>query len=167
MTATVETGLDSGKTGPPTVQGKPQGNESVLRGMTEKIPRPIGVSALAILELAAGILVLIGGAMLLVAGVLDLISPIPPFFQPLILAFVALMGVLLIVVGYGMWSGESWAWKSAVLLYGFAIISSLVSIGAGANAASQGLLIFTYLVILWYLRKPKVKAYFAKETLRN
>ena len=130
--------------------------------MMSKPARPTGVTVLAILELFGGIITILFGMAAIVSST---------FLNPYGYAVVAglavasggalvLFGVLAVVVGYGMWSGKGWSWTLAVVLYGLGVVFSLVYIAVGLWSNILALAID--LLILWYLWRPHVKAYFGK-----
>lgn len=73
---------------------------------------------------------------------------------------VLLFGVLAVVVGLGMWTRKGWAWTLAVVLYGLGVVVSLINIAVGRLSEIISLVID--LLIIWYLWKPHVRAYFGK-----
>jgi len=77
---------------------------------------------------------------------------------------VLLFGVLAVVVGLGMWTRKGWAWTLAIVLYGLGVIVSLVNIAIGRLSEIVSLAID--LLIIWYLWKPHVKAYFGRGMAR-
>ena len=130
--------------------------------MMSKPARPTGVTVLAILELIGGIITILFGMAAIVSST---------FLNPYGYAVVAglavasggalvLFGALAVVVGYGMWSGKGWSWTLAVVLYGLGVVFSLVYIAVGLWSNILALAID--LLILWYLWRPHVKAYFGK-----
>lgn len=115
--------------------------------------RPTGVSILAILAFLQGLLLLAGGAALMVLGPgmfpLPGTSALPAVFLAAIGGFLALIGLLYFLVGWGFWNGAEWAWLLGIVLaviglLGFPI-GTLISI-----------------VILYYLTRPRVKRFFGR-----
>jgi len=130
--------------------------------MMQKPPRPTGIAILAILGFIGGILALLGGALFIaVAGSGILTSYGVGMFS----GFVSILGGVIIVLGlftlfvsWGMWSGKSWAWYLAVVLYAIGLIGGLVILVAGGIVGIVSVLI--ELLLLWYLFRPHVKAFF-------
>jgi hypothetical protein len=134
--------------------------------MMQKPPRPTGVAVLAILDLIAGILALLGGIFVAALGGSGLLALYGYGFFSGFVAFIGffiiIVGVLAIVVGWGMWSGKGWAWILAIILYALGALTSLLSLAGGNVSSVVGLLIDA--LLLWYMFRPHVKAYFGRGT---
>jgi lysylphosphatidylglycerol synthetase-like protein (DUF2156 family) len=113
----------------------------------------------AILQILGGILLVLAGAAL--AAVPQLVElPLPGFgllFGGLG-AFFIVIGILALLVGWGLWAGKGWAWWLTVILQALGIVSSLASLALGDPTAIASLIIAA--IILYYFFKPHVKAYF-------
>jgi len=122
-------------------------------------PRPLGVTVVAILQILGGVLFILGGAAL--AALPQLVElPLPGFgllFGGLG-AFLIVIGILALLVGWGLWAGKGWAWWLTVILQALGIVSSLASLALGDPTAIASLIIAA--IILYYFFKPHVKAYF-------
>ena len=107
--------------------------------------RPLGVTIIAILNVIVGIVAISVGipALIVVVGIV-LIA----------------IGIANLVMGYGLWKGKSWAWTITLILSAIGIISSAVSIAERHTEAIAGLIL--YVVIIYYLYRPNVKAFFGK-----
>lgn len=71
-----------------------------------------------------------------------------------------ILGIASLVVAYGLFKAKKWAWTISVVLSITSIVIGIVSIATGnigsiASVAISGL-------ILYYLYRPHVKAYFGK-----
>ena len=108
--------------------------------------RPFGVTIIAILAVLGGI-----GSILL--GFIVLIIPI-------LGGIFVIIGLSYFVVAYGLWNGRSWAWILTVLISALGIVVGLVSIIIGTGGSI--LYIIVNAIIIYYLFKPDVKAYFGK-----
>jgi hypothetical protein len=157
--------------------------------MQNKQQRPIGVTIIAILTIIGGILLLLSGVALVTLGVFVSVpvnttsasSSIGAQFISVISAAVG--GVLLaigigyIVMSYGLIKGKGWAWTITIILIIIGIVIQIVSTSVGsvfttsslhnANNVSSGIVgsiigIAINIVILYYLYRPHVKAYFGK-----
>jgi uncharacterized membrane protein HdeD (DUF308 family) len=108
--------------------------------------RPLGVTIIAVLLVIAGIISFVGGLILLII----LVG----------IAFLAL-GIAYLVMAYGLWKGRGWAWTISLILSGIGIIVGIVyiiqdNLGGGiVNIIING-------VIIYYLNRPNVKAFFGK-----
>lgn len=121
---------------------------------------------MAVLELLFGVLALLGGLFFIGAGGSGLLSMLGygayVGFSFGFGGFILAIGTLAIVVGWGMWSGREWARVLAIVLYGLWALFNLLSLIGGAISSVVGLLISVFL--LWYMFRPRVKAFFGKGT---
>jgi len=129
--------------------------------------RPFGVVILAILQVLAALGLLgLGGLLMAGAGFIGLaaITEIPELAGVItgilvaVGAFMLLLGIISLVVAWGLWTGQGWAWIVCLIL---TIISLILSIpGALAGVGIIGIIID--IVIIYYLTRPHVKAFFGK-----
>jgi hypothetical protein len=132
--------------------------------------RPTGVTIIAILNIISGIIMLIGGVALVAIGSVlpgaleEGMSGMPAEMAG---AFgVAMGGIILalaifsFVVAYGLWSGKGWAWTLTVVLSIISIALNAISLAGGNFGGVISIIISA--VILYYLYRPHVKAYFGK-----
>lgn len=153
--------------------------------------RPIGVTIIAILNIIGGVLMLFFGIGLITLGaVLPTLPPsvfnqsqlqgnltagqasIPPGPPPMVLQSLLVFGVAIgavlvaiaivsFIVAYGLLKGRGWAWTVSVILSIISIVSNAVSIATTYNFGGiVGIIISG--IILYYLYRPHVKAYFGK-----
>lgn len=136
-----------------------------------KPPRPLGISILAIIELLFGVISLVLGAILAAAsgsivsaaksvglgsiGAGALGTVIAILGGGLVIA-----GLIGILIGWGFWTGRGWARIVAIILTAIGVIGGLVALLLGIYTGIVGLVIDV--LILWYLFRPSVKAYFSK-----
>jgi hypothetical protein len=97
---------------------------------------------------------------------------VPMFSQSLIGGIGIAFGVVLLaiaiasfVVAYGLLKGLGWAWTVTVILSIISIISNAISIATGNIAAIISIIISG--IVLYYLYRPHVKAYFGKGASRS
>jgi len=137
--------------------------------VTEIRERPLGVTILAVLNIIGGILTLILGLTITVfIAFLGFLLPTTLPFRWLVSMLgivvgilLVLMGVLGILVGLGFWRGWGWSWTLSVFLYGISFLLSLVNIIFARDLSSViGLIING--ILLYYLFRPHVKAWFGK-----
>ena len=148
-----------------------------------KPPRPTGVTILGVLAILAGIAGLIGGLVLVGLGILlgtlatsieitnaltqagypglgslgiGLIATIVVVFGVIVL----LIGILELATGIGFFGGKGWAWTLGIIVSALNIIIAIVEIAVGSYGSVLSL-IFS-LLILYYLMRPHVKAFFGK-----
>ncbi len=162
--------------------------------LTQKMNRPTGVTIIAILAIISGIILLFGGLSLIGAGALFSTAPadIPndpngpqsmgSFFGMAFLllgAILLVIGVGYLVMSYGLLKGKGWAWTITIILTVISIAVQIVSgitnsmivasISNDGSSIMSGLIgqiigIAINIVILYYLYRPHVKAFFGKST---
>ncbi|QOJ78558.1 hypothetical protein IG193_07320 [Infirmifilum lucidum] len=123
--------------------------------------RPLGVTILAVLGFLFSALAILSGIALMAFGLIgDMIfrkAPLPLLF-PLVAGAVGLLmlvlGGITLVVSWGLWTGQSWAWWIEVILHALNALFSLAELPRGIIS-----LVISAL-ILYYLFKPHVKEYF-------
>ena len=109
--------------------------------------RPLGVTIIAILTAIGGIVFLASGAVLLIVGI-----------GIILLA----LGIAYFVMAYGLWIGKRWAWTITLILSVIGIIVAIASIVAGNVGAIISIIIHG--VVIYYLYRPNVKAFFGKQS---
>jgi len=109
--------------------------------------RPLGVTILAILTILVGIGLLLLG--LLVIAVSTFITIFAPMFGlPLVAigALVLLVGILMLVSGFGLLKLRMWAWWLAIISFVLGAVSSILS-QSYVSAVIEVLLI-VYLIVV-------------------
>jgi hypothetical protein len=120
--------------------------------------RPIGITIIAILMIISGILFIIGGIGLTALSVLSL-------------AFLAggigtiILGIASLVVAWGLLKGAGWAWIITLIITIISIIVNIVHLASGNTAQIIGIIING--IIIYYLYRPNVKAYFGRSRTPN
>jgi zinc-ribbon domain len=129
--------------------------------MQPKPTRPTGVTILGVLAILAGLGGLIGGAALLgLSGLVASTYPGGATVAAAIGAILLIIGILELVYGIGFFGGKGWAWTLAMIGSVLNIVFGIVSIVFGSVGSVFGLIIS--ILILYYLTRPHVKAYFGK-----
>src|SRR5436309_8934778 len=145
-----------------------------------KTLRPTGVTVLAVLCIIAAIAFLLGGAVLIglglvigtyaasqvtsslaTAGFSGLASLGAGTIAAIITAIGAIaliLGILYLAVGVGFLGGKGWAWTLGIIVSIIGIVLDVVQIGFGAYSNVLGLIIG--IIIVYYLTRPHVKAFF-------
>ena len=108
--------------------------------------RPLGVTIIAILMILTGIGFLALGTVLLIV----LIG----------FAFIVL-AIAYFVMAYGLWKGKKWAWTISLILAGIGIIVGIASV-VNKNGSGAVVQIIINAIIIYYLFRPNVKAFFGK-----
>jgi hypothetical protein len=160
--------------------------------MQNKQHRPMGVTIIAILTIISGILLLLSGVALAALGAFISVNPVDTTTtsssnigaQFIGIISAAVGGVLLVigigylVMSYGLLKGKGWAWTITIILIIIGIVIQIVSTSVGsvftaslhnASNATSGIVgsiigIAINIVILYYLYRPHVRAYFGKAT---
>lgn len=107
--------------------------------------RPLGVTIIAILTAIGGIIFLLSGIVSLIIGI-----------GFLLLA----LGIAYLVMAYGLWNGRGWAWTITLVLTVIGIIVGIGSLVTGNAGAVVGIIIQA--IVIYYLYRPNVKAFFGK-----
>jgi hypothetical protein len=154
----------------------------------QKQHRPTGVTIIAILTIIGGILLLLSGVASLTIGALISVNPgdttstsraAAQFFGILaagVGGVLLVIGIGYLVMFYGLLKGKGWAWTITIILLIIGIAIQIVSTSVGtvftaslhtsSNVSSSiiGAIIGIGInvVILYYLYRPHVKAYFGK-----
>jgi uncharacterized membrane protein (DUF2068 family) len=143
--------------------------------------RPTGVTIIGILTIISGILMIGSGLTLAaVAAVIPVISSmgdqtnafqsqipssIPAEFIGVALLAIGIIftiiGIISLVVAYGLFKAKKWAWTISVGLSIISIAMGVISIATGNIGSIVSIAISG--VILYYLYKPHVKEYFGKQ----
>jgi lysylphosphatidylglycerol synthetase-like protein (DUF2156 family) len=126
--------------------------------------RPLGIAILAVLEIIGGILALIIGIAFVAAGSMfeSMMSEVMPFYGlftgifAIIGAIVIVVAIIALLLGYGLWKGSGWAWILQLIFSALGAVTSLTALPSGI----VGLIIDG--LIIWYLFRPNVKAFFGK-----
>jgi len=141
--------------------------------------RPMGVTIIGVLDIIEGLMLIFAGIALFV--ILPILATHPEEvgmqansfeFQLLtsLLGFIlagvlVALGIACIGIGVGLLKGKPWAWKIAVTLAFISIAINIISIVVhGSMSSIPGSIVggIIDLVILYYLYRPYVKAYFGK-----
>lgn len=113
--------------------------------MESQKQRPLGVTLIAILTAIGGIIFLASGLVLLIVGI-----------GIILLA----LGIAYLIMAYGLWKGRGWAWTITLILSVIGIIVAIATIVAGNVSAVINIII--HAVVIYYLYRPNVKAFFGK-----
>lgn len=121
--------------------------------LTQKSNRPKGIAFIAILTLVSGLLSIFSGDVIFL-----------------------MLGIISIVMFYGLLKGREWAWSVTIIVSVFNIVASVtflagsffnVPITNSNNPIVLGSMILAYkiginAIILYYLYRPHVKIFFGK-----
>lgn len=107
--------------------------------------RPLGVTIIAILVAIGGILEIIGGIALLAV----------PFFG----LFTIIIGVLSLILAWGLWTLQSWAFWATIILQAISGIENLISLIRGNGGAVISLIV-AVVIIAYMLYDRNVRVAF-------
>jgi hypothetical protein len=141
---------------------------------TTTTPRPTGVTIIAILNIISGIIMLLGGIGLAAIGsILPTITTVDPSAGgQMALAgllgaggiavggILIILGIISFIVAWGLLKGKSWAWTVTVILSVISIVIGIISLVGGNFGSIINIIIAG--IIIYYLYRPHVKAYFGK-----
>lgn len=142
----------------------------------QKPSRPGGVTVLAVLQILGGIFGLAGGGLLLAVGAIIGSASFSSQYPGLsgyssgtlsaifygFGAFLLILGILALVIGIGFLSGKGWSWTLAIVVGIISIVSTIAQIVIGLSGISSVVSIIIEIIIIYYLFRPHVKAYFGK-----
>ena len=117
--------------------------------------RPTGVTIIAILNIIAGLIMFGWG---FAFSAFSTFLAFIPFIGPIAAAVSAVtvgIGLAYLALAWGALKGKPWAWTLELVISVIAVITSLLSFDIIVLAIGA--------VILYYLHKPHVKAYFGKQ----
>ena len=142
--------------------------------------RPTGVTILAFLQIIFGLLLLIGAAgMFLIATLVDVeeledaigedapdwvVDNVSITFGALGALFL-IMGIVGFVLGYGYLKGIGWAWTLGIIFAVLSIIGDIIEpiMDRSSDALVSAIIgIIIAFIIIYYLTRPHVKAFFGK-----
>ncbi len=135
----------------------------------QKVDRPLGLAILAVLEIIVSIVAILGGVILIISGALlaDIIAQyaqyiFPPEFFTGIMAILGagalIIGVIGIIIGWGLWNGKDWARIITII---FAILGIILGLFPLINLDVTGLIsVAIDIIIIYYLTRPNVVAFF-------
>jgi hypothetical protein len=113
--------------------------------------RPLGVAILALLQILSGLLWLVLGATAVIAaGLVGIFGFILLFAGALLL----IIGIIGLIIGFGLWGMRSWAWIWAIIINFIGLIIGLT------NPAQNVLGIVVSLIIIVYLMTPDIRSRF-------
>ena len=122
---------------PPSAFNQPELQENITTGQAPLPPPPPGVPPMVPQALLGGIGIAIGVGLLAIS-------------------------IVSFIVAYGLLKGRGWAWTIAIILSIISIVWNAITIATAGNVIGGIVSIIISVVILYYLYRPHVKAYFGK-----
>jgi hypothetical protein len=128
------------------------------------MPRPTGVTVLAVVAAIGGVLGVLGSLALLGIGTLYAVvgGGLAFLFG---LVFLAL-SVAELAIAYGFWTAKPWAWTWGILLQAATVVIGIIELVLGySSISSLAVSIVVAGIIIYYLNQPAIRKYFgAPET---
>lgn len=129
------------------------------------VHRPFGVTFLAVLHAIQAVVVFLIGVVIVAIGgfVSRRLFGVPHLLSGILWvigAVLIIIGLLYLVLAYGLWTGRGWAWLISLILAGLGVVGSLLSLLRGGVVAIITLLLDV--LIIYYLTRPNVKVFFGK-----
>jgi len=122
--------------------------------------RPVGVTILAILEVVSGILGIVGGAFLLGLAEMTVFRIKQEAILMILSLILMIIGFVQLVMAYGLWTAQGWAWTGTLIL---AVIGAIFAVVNMARGNILGLItLILDLAAIFYLNTPKVRSFFGK-----
>ena len=137
--------------------------------------RPTGVTIIAILNIISGIVMILGGIGLAAAStILPTMTTIDPNAGgQMALAgllggagiaiggIMIILGIISFIVAWGLLKGKPWAWTVTIILSIISAVMGVISLVGGNFGSIVNIIIAG--VIIYYMYRPHVKAYFGKQ----
>lgn len=118
------------------------------------------MAIIAVLEILLGIFSSSGGLLVIFGGGLAGLAGVAFLAALAVLGVLLLLGLVSFGVGIGLWMGRGWARTLGIVFSIIGILNGLLSVLLGSSGSFVVLLI--NLLILYYLTRPEVKAFFEK-----
>jgi hypothetical protein len=134
--------------------------------MTQKPPRPIGITFLAIIQILIGVLGLLVSA--LIIGFSALLTTLPAIGTLASTVGLVIGGVFLffsliwLATGVGFLHGKGWAWTLGMIFTILSILGAAYVVFTGVYQAGYALVFWIIMII--YLTRSHVKVFFGKGT---
>lgn len=136
--------------------------------------RPLGITIIAILNIISGIVMLFAGVGLAAASSLvPTISTIDPNASgqmalaglvggagTVVGGILIALGIVSFIVAWGLLKGLGWAWIVTIILSVISLIMGVISLVSGNVGSIVNIVIAG--VIIYYMYRPHVKAYFGR-----
>jgi hypothetical protein len=136
--------------------------------------RPTGVTIIAILNIISGIVMIAGGIGLAAIGsILPTMTTIDPNAGGQLAvagllgaggvavgSILIILGIISFIVAWGLLKGRGWAWTVTLILSIISLVMGVISIVGGSFGSIINIIIAG--IIIYYLYRPHVKAYFGK-----
>lgn len=120
-----------------------------------RMERPFGVTILAILTAING---LVSFGLAAFVGILSTLTGLFAIIAMVVSVVAVIFGLIYLLLAWGLWNGKGWAWTITLILTILSLLSSLITVMLGIGIVS----LIIAALILYYLTRPHVKAFFGK-----
>jgi multisubunit Na+/H+ antiporter MnhB subunit len=130
----------------------------------KSLKRPRGLIAVITVQVLAGLLSLIGG---IIPSAFSLTAQAPSlgflqFLAPVLPIVLIVLGIFYLSLSYGLWKGYGWAWAAEIVFILVHIVADIGFLASRSFAIDKFVGLVVIGLILWYLLRPGVRAYFGK-----
>jgi hypothetical protein len=130
----------------------------------KSLARPRGLIVIISVQVLAGLLSLIGG---IAPSAFSLTSQAQglgflQFLAPVLPAVLIVLGVFYLSLSYGLWKGYGWVWITEIVFILVHIVADIGFVASRSFAIDKFIGLVVILIILWYLLRPRVRAYFGR-----
>ena len=130
---------------------------------TQPSTRPIGITVLAIVAVLATVMSVIAGTDLIGAGTTTGATSRLGGLAAVVGVVMILAGALNLVLAYGFWTLQSWAWPLGVGLWAASIVLDVLQyLNDNSLLITMAISVLISVAVLYYLFRPDVKAAFAR-----
>lgn len=130
----------------------------------KSLKRPRGLIVVISVQVLAGLLSLLAG---IVPSAFSLTAQAQSlgflqFLAPALPIVLVVLGVFYLSLSYGLWKGYRWAWAAEIVFILLHIVADIGFIASRSFALDKLVGLVVIGLILWYLLRPEVRAYFGK-----
>jgi len=125
--------------------------------------RPFGVTIISILAVlqalgAFGSAALVGTIFAMIESTVPEATGMFAGIGLIVAAIAAIVGLIYLLIAWGLWTGQGWAWTVSLIFTILGLIGSVIALIAIVGIVP----LIIYIIILYYLTRPHVKAFFGK-----
>src|SRR5690348_3661603 len=134
----------------------------------KSLTRPRGLLVISIVLALAGLLSLIGG---LIPAAFSLNAEAQglgflQFLAPVLPIVLIVLGIFYLSLSYGLWKGYRWAWAANVAFILVHIVADIGFVASRSFAIDKIIGLAIIVAMLWYLLRPRVRAYFGNRAAK-
>ena len=148
---------------------------SAAAAMAGSGARPTGATVIGIIAGIEGVLVLLAALFVLTVGG-GVLSSLDSFGTDVpngaggvlagiglfIIIILAIIGILYVLISYGMFRGRGWAWMLTAVVYIIALVFGVLGLTGGVSASNLIIGIALPIVVLYLLWQPDVKRWLGR-----